>query len=162
MRKLGISIKIEEDTWRKHIQFDMDSETGAFTADFIEPSAHISFDMCDFHVNALSIKKNILGSLGLKFPMKLIPMLANKGSEKHLSLEEVVEDCVNGRMIQIRPSIFEHRLQKFRDRGWNIDNTIYEPVVFQSKETVFHRIDPSDFLTNICPDFKATLPNATI
>lgn len=35
MKNLGITIKIEEDGWRKHIIFDEKSPFGGFTVDLI-------------------------------------------------------------------------------------------------------------------------------
>jgi hypothetical protein len=35
MSKLGISVLVEEDGWRKHVIFDLNALTGGFTADLI-------------------------------------------------------------------------------------------------------------------------------
>jgi len=70
MRKLGISVYIEEDGWRKHIIFDEKSESGAFTADLIEPYTSMTHYTYDFDVNILYIKKGNLNSIGMKIPLE--------------------------------------------------------------------------------------------
>lgn len=74
MKQLGIGVKIQEDGWRRHILFDEKEKTGGFTVDLIEPYCYISHDQVDFDVNAFYVKKDHLGGLGLKIPMRLRPL----------------------------------------------------------------------------------------
>lgn len=70
MKKIGISVIIEEDGWRKHVIFDKDAQTGGFTADLIEPYTSMCHDTYDFDVNILYIKKDYLNAIGQKIPLE--------------------------------------------------------------------------------------------
>lgn len=69
MKKLGISVRIEEDGWRKHIMFDYKSPSGGFTADLIQPFTSMTHYTYDFDVNVMYLKKNRLSSIGMKIPL---------------------------------------------------------------------------------------------
>jgi hypothetical protein len=77
MSKLGISVAIEDDGWRKHLMFDYGRETGGFTADLIQPYCYICHDNYDFDVNVFYIEKDHLNQIGMKMPIVLRPLSRN-------------------------------------------------------------------------------------
>lgn len=87
MSKLGITITIEEDGWRKHIIFDEHAVTGGFTADLIETYTSMCHDTYDFDVNTLYLKKDNLNSIGQKIPLEF------EGKKQKIELEELLASC---------------------------------------------------------------------
>lgn len=111
MKKLGISTKIEEDGWRKHIIFDNKTESGGFTADLIEPYTSLTHYTYDFDVNVMYVKKDHLNSIGMKIPLVYENEIQNK--KEKVDLDRLLIQCTKKQMVALKKFIPQYRFTKF-------------------------------------------------
>lgn len=165
MKKLNITVEIEDDGWRKHLLFD--KETGGFTADLIQPYCYICHDSYDFDVNVFYIKKDHLSQIGMKIEMVLRPLARNGNllsfEKQKIHLESLIKSCRNMRMRQIRANVYPYRLDKFRKRGWTIQEECYEPAIHETTDTVAELVGgPREYLRRISPSWFAKMGMSTV
>ncbi len=74
--KYKITCEIDQkDFWRFYAVFDRNARTGPFTADLIEPYAHICHDMIDMDVSNLYVTKDYTRDLGMKVSLEKLKVI---------------------------------------------------------------------------------------
>lgn len=87
----------------------------------------------------------------------------NQFSETNITLESLIRSCRNRQMRQIKIDVPRYRTNKFTQRGWTIQPTVYEPVIYKSVNTMVQvSRDPAGYLRLVDPRWNTLVPQYRI
>jgi hypothetical protein len=112
LHKYQIECKVVREDWRYILLLDVNSKTGPFTMDLIEPHVALTQDRIDFDVSNLSLEKDYTKELGMRVDIQHKPY--------SIELETIVHNIKNKRFQVLRPidGGIKFRIQKMQNRGW--------------------------------------------